>query len=381
MSNKIGLLGTDGSIRSSYSMNSLNFLNSVGANTGNLFFQYAVFNEIAEEVCIVGKDIPWDHNLVRENCRILVIPSANFIRENFDLTGYVNFPEKCNLPLLFLGIGVQANDFNKKDFNLHPSILKLIDLIKSKSICVGVRGAYSAEILSGYGVTNISIIGCPSNFVNKDPLLAEKLESKWKSESIAITTTGDEPWPILKNKKDAEQKLFSIAFNSRGLYVQQSVEPLVKAVRANNIYCDSDANSLIGIEKLRLALAPSIDINSFRNFLVSSVRLYISVDQWMEDMSRFDLSLGLRLHGNMVPFQAGCPSIWMHHDARTRELIETMSLPSLSIEKFLKCKDIFEIKAEVNADFSKYYTKRNYLYEEYKRLFNKNHIQQNISLD
>lgn len=374
MGKKIGIFGTDGAVKSSYLLNTSNFLNSVGANTGNLFFQYAVFNEIADEKHIVGRDLPWVADVVRDSCRVLVIPSANFLRENFDLTGYVDFLEKCDLPLLFLGLGAQADNFDKKKFDFHPSILKLINLIKDRSTCVGVRGAYSAEILDGFGVGNINVIGCPTNFVNKDTSLYEKLQSKWDLDSSVITTTGDEPWPKAKNKRDAEQKLFAMAYENRGLYVQQSVEPLVKVVRFLNPYCSSLEDISISVEKLRLALAPSLSNNDFHKFMVSSVRLYISIDQWMEDMSRFDLSIGLRLHGNMVPFQSGCPSIWIYHDSRTRELIDTMSLPSLSLEDFLQCSNVKEMKSRANPDFVKYKNTRDILYERYKSLFVKNNI-------
>jgi hypothetical protein len=371
---KIGILGTDGSVKKAYMMDTPAFLNSVGANTGNLFFQYAVYNEISEESYVVGKQLPWDPKIVNEKCRILVIPSANFLRENFDLTGYVNFLDKCDLPLLFLGLGAQADNFEKKSFEFHPSILKLIDLIKHKSSCVGVRGVYSAEILSSFGVDNISIIGCPTNFINKDEHLSEKLEAKWKKESFAITTTGDEPWPKSPLKKKAEQKLFEMAFENRGLYVQQSVEPLVKAIRSSNLYANPMDDISLSVENLRLALAPQIEVKPFRNFLISSVRLYINIDQWMEDVSRFDLSIGLRLHGNMVSFQSGCPSIWIYHDARTKELIDTMSLPHLSLDAFLQCNNVDEMKEKVNPDFNKYKLTRTCLLDNYKRLFEKNNI-------
>ena len=82
MLGKVGIFGSDGTVIKAYSMNTTDFLGSVGANTGNLFFQYAVYNQIAEDRCIIGKDLPWDVNLIKNECRILVIPSANFLREN-----------------------------------------------------------------------------------------------------------------------------------------------------------------------------------------------------------------------------------------------------------------------------------------------------------
>jgi hypothetical protein len=305
------------------------------------------------------------------------VPSANFIRENFDLTGYVDFLEKCQLPLLFLGIGAQADDFLKKQYDLHPSIIKLIELFKHNSIGVGVRGAYTAEVLNDLGYKDSMIIGCPSNFLNTDESLPDKLLDKWNSESVTIATTGDEPWPKNLDKQKAEKTLFRWAVESKGVYVQQSVDPLVRAIRGANPYSESGDRSEL-ITKLKTALAPSMDFNEFKQFFTSSVRLYADVGQWMEDLSRFDFSIGLRLHGNMVPFQAGCPSIWVYHDARTKELIETMALPGIPLEDFIRFDNFKSVKESCEFDVEKYKTKKKILRKEYLNLFERAEINSDI---
>lgn len=365
---KIGIIGTSGTIAKPSQLTTKDFLSKVGANTGNLLFQYAVYEAIAEDKLIIGQDISWDISKIQESCRIIVIPSANFIRENFDLSAYVDFLEKCKLPLLFLGIGVQADNFQKKNFDLHPSIVKLIDLFKDRSIGVGVRGEYTAEVLNMFGFKNSIVIGCPSNFINPDENLPEKLWAKWNSNAITLATTGDEPWPKNPDKKNAERLLFKWAVESNGIYVQQSVEPFVRAIRMGNPYSEN-CDSLDGLDKLRIALAPSMNEIDFKRFITSSVRLYSDVSQWMEDLSRFDLSIGLRLHGNMVPFQAGCPSVWVYHDARTKELIETMSLPHVSLPDFLKLDQFNSLKEICEFDYLNYKKTRKILYERYKSLY------------
>jgi hypothetical protein len=370
---KIGILGSQGTVFESNKLNTTDFLSRVGANTGNLVFQYAVYKAIKEDKISVGTDIPWDTNIVRENCRLLVVPSANFIRENFDISGYVNFLEKCKLPLLFLGIGAQADNYLKKDFNLHPSVLKLIELFKNSSTGVGVRGEYTGEILNNFGYKDSVIIGCPSNFLNNDAGLPDKIQKKWKSETITIATTGDEPWPKNNDKQIAERILFQWAFDSKGIYVQQSVDPLVRAIRGANPYDEvNNRDSLI--LNLHKALAPSIDIKDFTRFITSSVRLYSDIGQWMEDLSRFDLSIGLRLHGNMVPFQSGCPSIWIYHDSRTKELIDTMALPSISLDNFIELKDYNLVKSYCEFNPEKYRNKKLILRENYSKLYQLSNI-------
>jgi hypothetical protein len=144
---KIGIVGTMGKVAGCSFMDTGILLDRVGANTGNLVFQYAVSKSIDEEKIFIGLDLPWDPVLVRQKCRILVIPSANFLRENFDLTGFVNFLERTELPLVMVGLGAQADSFEKKNFNFHPSILRLMNLIRERCTLIGVRGPYTAELL------------------------------------------------------------------------------------------------------------------------------------------------------------------------------------------------------------------------------------------
>ena len=353
MERKIGILGTPGRIPGAAFMDTKPLLGKVGDNSGNLVFQYAVTNAITEDKLYIGLDLPWDPAKVREHCRVLVIPSANFIRENFDLTGFVGFLEKTELPLVFLGLGAQANSFDKKEFDFHPSIVRLISLIRERCLQTGVRGPYTANVLNDRGVDKVSVIGCPSNFINPDDNLPLKLQEKWNQESLQIATTGDEPWPKNPLKRDAERKLVALTKSRGGIYVQQSVEPFVLALRQRNPY-QTVAVEPRTVDSLRMSLAPNMGALEFANFLTASMRLYFDVDQWLEDVSRFDLSIGLRLHGNMVPFQAGCPAIWVYHDSRTQELAETMCLPRLSLEDFLKIDSVSEFKAASGADFSRY---------------------------
>ena len=84
---KVGVVGTHGRIDRCSFLDTEELLRKVGANTGNLLFQYAVCNLLDEDYVVVGEDLPWDVKTVQDQCRVLVIPSANFVRENFDFSG------------------------------------------------------------------------------------------------------------------------------------------------------------------------------------------------------------------------------------------------------------------------------------------------------
>lgn len=80
----------------------------------------------------------------------------------------------------------------------------------------------------------------------------------------------------------------------------------------------------------------------------------------------------MRFHGNMIAAINGNPSIWITHDSRTRELCETISLPSVDIENIRDYSSLEEIIDSLKGKFdpSKYYEKLN----EYKKFLEYNGI-------
>ncbi|EHJ9988408.1 TPA: polysaccharide pyruvyl transferase family protein [Vibrio parahaemolyticus] len=366
---KVGIVGTYGRIDGCAFLNTDKLLSKVGQNTGNLLFQYAVTNAIKEEKVIIGTDVPWDVELVKETCRVIVIPSANFIREGFDFSGFVDFLDNTGLPLVFLGLGAQAKDYQQTEFDFHPSIEKLIHLVKERCVTAGLRGSFTKNLLERFGVTNTEIIGCPTNFINQNEKFIENLEKKWNRDIFSFVATGDEPWPSDLTKRDAERQMIQWISEGNGIYLQQSVAPFIRYARQNN---SSQTESVPEHheESLRASIAPDMSTTQFRAFVATKMRLYYSVDQWMEDSARFDFSIGLRLHGNMAAWQSGTPAIWIYHDSRTRELAETMCLPHISHTDFLAKNSLTELRDSIDFSFEKYSSQRNLLKERYRNILN-----------
>lgn len=356
---KVGIIGTRGFVPGCAFMATSPLLGRVGQNTGNLLFQYAVCQVVSEEYLVIGEDqdLGWDVREVQDKCRSVVVPSANFIRENFDCSQFVDFLEAVNLPLVFVGLGAQAENYDKKDFSFHSSVRRLMSLLRERCVVSGVRGEFSRSILARYGVENTLVTGCPSNFLNNDSRLCEFLREKWEREPHSLLVSGDEPWPRDMNKRDVERKLIRWASAGESLYVQQSVEPFVQFVRRRNPY-QSDNVGTHTEESLKEALAPWMSGEEFRIFVGTRLRMYYSVDQWLEDAARYDLSVGLRLHGNMVAWQAGTPAIWVCHDARTMELAETMGLPHVRPQELLASDNASDLKKSLRYSFSEYEDRR-----------------------
>ncbi|MEN9063019.1 polysaccharide pyruvyl transferase family protein [Ponticoccus litoralis] len=353
-------------------------MQKVGQNCGNLVFQYAVSRLIDESIQVVGSDIPWAPEKVRETARVLVVPSANFLREGFDFSNYVSFLERTELPLLFVGLGAQADDFEKASFDFHPSILRLLDLIRERSPKVSIRGEFTARVLERYGIGNFEITGCPSNFINPAPDFPDMIAAKLASPMRSFITHADEPWPKKAIKKKVECRLVSWTQCGRAIMVQQAVPSMIKYLRQNNPFStDEVAENFEG--SLQKTLMPNDDLEAFREFVAVKLRTYYSVDQWLEDSSHFDFSVGLRLHGNMVAWQSGTPALWITHDSRTRELSDTMALPSIGIEEFLdKCETVQDAWERIDYDPLSYASRRLELSRRMEKVFSAFDIPTNL---
>lgn len=74
----------------------------------------------------------------------------------------------------------------------------------------------------------------------------------------------------------------------------------------------------------------------------------------------------------MVVRLCGIPSLWIVNDSRTRELIETLKLPSIDYDYLPQYKYIEELVEQ--CDYSEMYKNYRRLYKEYVSYLNENGI-------
>jgi len=357
----VAVCGTNGSVPEVFSKSTEEAVKAVSNNCGNLLFQYAACQLIKSPTKLVGKDISWDPHFINENAGSLVVPSANFLREGFDFSGMVSFLRKIKIPLFFLGLGAQANDLSQTTFDFHPSVFELIEILREQAVGISVRGEFTQRVLQSFGVNHSLVTGCPSNFINPISNFPELISKKYDQPLDCFIYNADEPWPKNPNKKLVEKLIVNWCLSSNGIMVQQAVPQMIQYLRRNNVFSEPKVKSNFE-EKLARSLMPDKPINEFQDFINLRTRTYFTVHQWMEDTSKFNFSIGLRLHGNMIAWQSGTPALWIYHDARTQELVETMELPRVSLHNFLdKCKSIEEARDYFNFEPNKYNERRKYL--------------------
>lgn len=300
----------------------------LGYNTGNLLFWHSLKTNL-------GLDVRsrWyiDHidQLDLNEYKAFVTTDLIWIRQMQDFS-YLNkvLDVIGTLPLVPISVGLQCNSY-LPDFKLHPETLKVLQRISERCV-MGVRGSYTAEILSKYGITNFKIIGCPSMYMD-----TPGFES--------VNNSGTAPKRISLNFETFYGKLTKpktdlLQYGERHDF--EFVEQVQATPEAKHIPDEAALKEILG-------------------WLDRKRHCFFDIGQWREYMNGVDFSLGTRFHGNVLALWEGVPALFFTCDSRTKELCEHFSLPRMDISEFDPEKSIeyYYEKADY-SEFHKQYPQR-----------------------
>lgn len=86
----------------------------------------------------------------------------------------------------------------------------------------------------------------------------------------------------------------------------------------------------------------------------------------------FTFSFGSRFHGNMSALRNGIPALWVTHDSRTSELVQTLKLPHITLSEF---NEINNMKKLVEyCDYTEFYKAYKGLSAEYVKFLDENNL-------
>lgn len=357
------ILGTPGFIRNPDQYDDTETLEALGANSGNLMFQFAATTLIDGPITHIGRtETPYSDIAAVQATKAMVFPAANHLRAGADWTGLNNYLEGMNKPLMILGLGAQSPKIGGTsdsiaELRADAHVMRMIDILRERAKFVTVRGPYTQTVCHELGLDDVHVLGCPSAMINPDPGLGRSMQARLRlaaenPEPPRIAVTAAAPFEIHNDppKRDLEQKLFSWLAGPNaapdGLYVQQSGG--IDAMRAaNGRWYEMNRNARASIS---VVMAPDLEPLDVWAFMARGGRFYTSANHWREDMRDVDLCIGTRLHGNMAAIAAGTPGIIIAHDSRTGELGQTMHLPSLSLEDTMSASSLQEALSRVHFD-------------------------------
>lgn len=299
--------------------------NLVHNNMGNVAFPFGLFRNLTmEDTTVVsdwyGKKLPSPEE-VNANYEAYILPMANdfgghFVKEMVALTEFIN---KLTIPVVVVGIGGAFSDDNPsfdKPRSYDEVSKNFINAVLNHSDKLGLRGEITGRYLESLGYIegkHFQVIGDPTlyNFGSNLKIRDFKLTNTTR---IAFNMTPSAPEQALRFLNKIPENFENVA------YIPQDLAEFSK------IYA---GQMTMGGKVLRDEL--DYFPNNFNDIVYrdGKIKWYMSAPSWIEDMKNFDLSIGTRIHGNILPTAAGTPTLTMYFGARLRELTEFHHLPRI----------------------------------------------------
>ncbi len=311
-----------------------------GSNIGNLVYQYSVIRTLmTEDTEIVSDEFainPNSSDLINKNYDAYIIPLANAFRTSFipQLKRYTELIKKLEIPVVVVGIGLQApyGYDVKKGFNFDKEVKEFVKAVLEKSSIIGLRGQITADYLEYLGFIpekDFTVIGCPSMY-----------------------TFGRD----LKLRKPKIDKEANISINAANIVSEDAMLLLTNiATKYKNYYFIPQSYNEFTLNYFGMGEIPNVVPNFPANiaskfYKEGRVRFFLNAPTWFNYMKDITISVGTRLHGNIVATINGTPSITLIMDSRTQELADYHGLPSLTMDQVSNNFDLTNLAQMV--DFS-----------------------------
>ena len=303
----------------SLSMNKL--CNLVGHNCGNLVHTHAIHAHLGGNIRSVDWSAPVE--FINHAGTLAVLPAANQLGANFDLSTQLEQFKQIVVPIVTIGLGAQS------DLELSiPSIPKstvnwircLADHAPSDSPSIGIRGSFTMAVLDHLGLAaHATMIGCPSLFINPTPVLGKEVAQRLRPPERIAVIAGHQSWYHLRR---IEASLAQLVTETNGSYIGQAPAEIMMLTKG---LAESMDNA--SLQHCRNHINPNLEIPDFINWSIRYGNLFFDVQNWIEHYKRFDFIIGTRFHGVILGIQAGVPSLCIVHDSRTLELCKTLKIP------------------------------------------------------
>jgi hypothetical protein len=297
-----------------------------GQNTGNLAFFHALGTHISAKITYFGWDFEPDR--INDSVDCLVIAAANQLNPAWDFGAVATQLEKIRVPLCVVGLGAQWHG-DVVGLRLSEGTVRFAKVLSERTRVIGVRGERSGSVLDKIGVQNWDVVGCPSHFINQsEPRLGWRVAARFRDKGA----TPDKViinFDVGSDMARALGRTQAMVGDALVSFVCQAPSAAVAMARGESVSREKDYAVIMDTFALT---SPGFKLRAIR-----SATAFFSVDAWLEWCRAYDLSIGTRLHGNIIAMQAGVPSIVITHDGRTEELASTLSMPAIGIAKFSEC--------------------------------------------
>jgi polysaccharide pyruvyl transferase WcaK-like protein len=270
-----------------------------------------------------------DIDRLNEEYDYVFLRGSNYVNKDMKWQQTIEVLKRLKLPVIAFGIGAQAPVKGK--IELSDETKTVLRMMADSTTSMGVRGAYSAQVMWDLGIKNVRIIGCPTAFRRNRPDMEIKLPALEDVRTAGITlrrevssTYARDIEQYLTFHRDLVKDLakrFDVVLMAQGEVEEKKMvfgtpeqrEEAFAELRANkgvrDWYMDDEMERL----------------HRERLFYSDVVADYEALVQ------QKDMVLGYRLHGNLMALANGTPSIYFTYDSRTVEFAETFQIPSFDV--------------------------------------------------
>ena len=345
-------------------------LQATGGNSGNQVIAYGMLSTFRHS------EVSWDYSVgperVTEEYDAIVVAAANFLHSGFDLGGIADFIEKTKLPVVIAGLGAQSNTDNYRDLILMEGTERFVKVIADRANTIGVRGAFTAEVLWHRGIKNIEIVGCPSYYMGGiDVAVANKsLETDFSNTAMHCSRDVIHHSFSSEIMRKAVIRLYEMAYNINASFICQT--ELQEIILAE---CSDQELRAKTISDLKNIFVDRANDPEFWSWLSLNSRVFWSVPDWLCYLSKKDFVCGTRIHGTIMGLHSGTPSLCIYHDTRTKELCRFLGVPSIGIAEL----DNFGISdLREMVDLENYAWRRRELIFSYRSFLERNGLKASI---
>lgn len=252
---------------------------------------------------------------------------SNYINASMNWQRAREVIERLKIPVIAFGIGAQAPASGPLQLSAETGAV--LRAIADRCTTLGVRGAYTAEVLWGLGVRNVRIIGCPTLFRRRDPELRIDLPPLDTVRKVAFTLRREVSATYARDitRYLGLQREVILELDKRfelGISAQGEVE---------------EKKIVFGTAEQREAAIADLKRHGWlheqgdRMEALYRERLFYAdvVAEYDAYAKRHDLVLGYRLHGNLIALANKVPSIYFTYDSRTAEFVDTFKIPAFDV--------------------------------------------------
>lgn len=252
---------------------------------------------------------------------------SNFIHAGMRWKETAELIEKLKIPVFAIGVGAQAAQPEK--IVLPPDAVRVWSALADHCGSIGVRGAYSADVLFDNGIRNVDVVGCPSMFRLRDSELKVNRKLPYDIRRIAFSLrreTGDGYSKDVRSYRQI-QRDFMLRLDA-----ESDMTVTIHGEREEKSFYFRDVEQVdAAIETLRKSEWITPD-NERQMLDIYRSRLFFntSVEQFDEFIKTVDLAIGYRVHAVLPALANGVPGILVGYDTRTSELAETHQIPMVN---------------------------------------------------